>query len=90
MRHIDVFQTFSAALRTLAESAGGEAGLLQLLASSGGGQSVMIQGGVGQQTAERTQTEVGGWGGEGARGRRGEGGGGAVVGGGGQGVMMLG
>jgi hypothetical protein len=37
VRHIDVFQTFAAALNTLAASAGGEQGLMQLLQSSGQG-----------------------------------------------------
>jgi hypothetical protein len=37
VRHIDVFQTFAAALNTLAASAGGEEGLLSLMTNGGQG-----------------------------------------------------
>jgi hypothetical protein len=67
VRHIDVFQTFAAALNTLAASAGGEQGLMQLLQSSGQGSAAAAAAGGAALASSSNATQVrvvgieGGW-----------------------------
>jgi len=55
VRHLDVFQTYAAALNMLAASAGGEAGLMQLLAAGGSGS--LTAGALANNTAIQVRGE---------------------------------